>query len=307
MLNRMSLVCRLTVLSIVILTPGLSLGQTGRATLLEWKFKEGEKFWVDTLTRIEQTERFGNNAMANLVNIRTITSYTVKKVSDANYVDLEAKIESTRYENNQTADSEKMASLYARLQGANFKLTLSPDRTVQKLEGYNEWLLKLAAALPAGEVDRLRALVPEVDLKNAVSEGFGFLPDKEVALNQQWKKKSELNLAPAGTLVCSLNYTYKGIDKGKHKITIENSKDASKFTMTPNLATPGTQSEFVLESRKGTILFNQQAGKLDQAEHAYQTRGTILVPGSANAAPATLLVSNRIVVTQKLTTKAPGS
>lgn len=281
------------------------MGQTGRAILLEWKFKEGEKFWVDTQTRIEQSERLGNQTGANIVLLRTITSYTVKKVTETNYVDLEAKIESTRYENNQTTDSVKMASLYARLEGATFRMTLNPERQVQKLEGYNEWLLKLAPNLPAGEVDRIRALVPETDLRNAVSEGFGFLPDKEVTLNQQWKKKSELNLAPAGTLSCMLTFTYKGTDKNKQKIAID-CKEQGKFTMSPNLATPGAQSEFALESRTGAILFNNQIGKLDQAEHVYQTRGTILMPATGNMGPSTLLVTNKITVKQALTLRQPG-
>jgi hypothetical protein len=71
--------------------------------------------------------------------------------------------------------------------------------------------------------------------------------------------------------------------------------------MTPGLATPGAQSEFVLESRTGTIWFNNQIGKLDQAEHTYQTRGTILMPASPTSAAATLLVSNKIQVKQVLT------
>lgn len=284
--------------------PMLVTAQTGRAILLEWKFKEGEKFWVDTQTRIEQSERVGTQTAANLLQLRTITCYTVKKVTESNYVDLEAKIESARYQNNQTPDSEKMSTLYARLEGATFRMTLTPERTVQKLEGYNEWLLKLAAATPPGEVDRIRSLITETDLRNAASEGFGFLTNQEVMLNTKWKKKSELNLAPAGTLSCMLTYTYKGTEKNKQKIAIE-CKENGKFTMSPSLTTPGTQSEFVLENRAGNIWFNNQTGKMEQAEHTYQTRGTILVPATPTSSPATLLVTNKIYVKQYLTAKAP--
>ncbi|HQR06983.1 MAG TPA: DUF6263 family protein [Gemmatales bacterium] len=288
-----------------ILLPVVALAQTGKAVLLDWKFKEGEKFWVDTLTRVEQVEKMGTQQGANIVVMRTITSYLVKKVTESNYVELEAKIESTRYENNQTPDSQKMSTLFGMLQGATFKLTMNPERQVQKLEGYSDWLLKLAGQIQPSEVDRLRALVPEADIRNAASEGFGFLPGKEITLNQQWKKKCELNLAPAGLLNYQVNYTYRGNDKGKEKIVID-CKENGKYTMTPGMSAAGTQSEFTLVSRTGTIWFNNQTGKLDQAEHVYQTQGNILMPATATSAAATLQVTNRIQVKQTLSMRPPA-
>ena len=288
-----------------ILLPVVGFAQTGKAVLLDWKFKEGEKFWVDTTTRVEQIEKVGAQQGANIVVMRTITSYLVKKVTESNYVELEAKIESTRYENNQTPDSQKMSTLFGMLQGATFKLTMNPEQQVQKLEGYSEWLVKLAQQIPASEVDRLRALVPEADIRNAASEGFGFLPGKEITLNQQWKKKCELNLAPAGVLNYQVNYTYRGNDKGKEKIMID-CKENGKYTMTPGMSAAGTQSEFTLVSRTGTIWFNNQTGKMDQAEHLYQTQGTILMPATTTSAAASLQVTNRIQVKQTLSMKPPA-
>lgn len=288
---------------LLVTVPGIC--QSGKAVRLEWKFREGEKFWVDTQTKIEQSEKFNTQVAANIVHMRTITSYLVKKVTENNSIELEAKIESMQYRNNQTPDSEKMSTLYSRLQGATFRLILGADLQVQKLEGYNEWLLKLSNVIPVSEVDRIRALMPEADLRNAISEGFGFLPDKDVTLNQTWKKKTDLNLAPAGTLTTNLTYTYRGTDKGKEKITID-CKEQGKFTMSPGLATPGTQSEFVMDNRTGTILFNNQTGKMEQAEHQYQTRGTILLPASVNSAPATMLVINKIHVWQSVSPKPPS-
>ena len=63
---------------------------------LSWKFKEGEKFWIDTQVKIEQVERSAGVNIVNVIQLRTITSYVVKKVTETNFVELEAKIESTR-------------------------------------------------------------------------------------------------------------------------------------------------------------------------------------------------------------------
>lgn len=294
----------LTVLLIGML-PGVLFAQTGKTVSLEWKFNEGEKFWVDTQTRVEQAERTNTQSGANIVLVRTITSYLVKKVTEANYVELEAKIESSRYQNNQTLDSEKMSALYGRLQGATFKITLSPQREVLKLEGYAEWLNQLGAIVPQAEIDRIRILIPEADLRNAVSEGFSFLPDKPVSLNGQWKKKTEMNLAPAGMLTCMINYAYKGADnKGREKILID-CKEQGKFTPSPGMASVGSQTEFIMEQRTGTIYFNNKIGKLDNAEQTYQTRGTILVPATLNAPQTILHVINKIQVKQTLSAKAP--
>lgn len=296
--------CKPLSLLMLVLLPLAAHAQTGKAIKLEWKFKEGEKFWIDTFTRVEQVEKLGNQNAANIVVVRTITSYTVKKVTESNFVELEARIESARYDNNQTADSQRMAALYARLQGAVFRMTLSPDNQVQRLDGYQEWLQKLSAILPTAEMDRIRFLIPESDLRNAVNEGFGFLPEKEVRLNQQWKKKSELNLAPAGTLTCMLNYTYKGQEKGKEKIAID-CKEQGTFTMNTAMVAPGSQSTFYLDNRTGTILFNNQTGKMEQAEHQYQTRGTITIPATATSGPSIVQVANKITVKQTISMKAP--
>lgn len=288
-----------------LLLPVVASAQTGKAVFLDWKFKEGEKFWVDTLTRVEQVEKVGTQQGANIVVMRTITSYLVKKVTESNYVELEAKIESSRYENNQTPDSQKMSTLFGMLQGATFKMTMNPERQIQKLEGYAEWLQKLSTQIQSSEVERLRALVPEADIRNAASEGFGFLPGKEITLNQQWNRKCELNLAPAGILNYQVNYTYRGNDKGREKIVID-CKENGKYTMTPGMSAVGTQSEFSLVSRTGTIWFNNQTGKMEQAEHLYQTQGNVMMPATASSAAAVLQVTNRIQVKQTLSMRPPA-
>ncbi|HMO35121.1 MAG TPA: DUF6263 family protein [Gemmatales bacterium] len=280
------------------------LAQTDKPVSLQWKFKEGEKFWIDTFTRVEQLEKVAAQNIANVVIVRTVTSYQVRKVDESGAVELEAKIESARYDNNQTPDSQKMAALFARLQGANFRMTLGPDYQLQKLDGYQEWTQKLSQLLPVAEMDRIRLLLPEQDLRNAINEGFGFLPGKEVKLNETWKKKSELNLAPAGTLTCMLNYTYRGPEKGREKITID-CKEQGSFTMNTAMVQPGSQSNFVMDSRTGTILFNTQAGKMEAAEHQYQTRGTITIPATLTSAPTVMQVTNKIQVKQTVSLKPP--
>jgi hypothetical protein len=298
-------------LVLLLVAPLAAQAQTSAKPVeLKWKFAEGEKFWVDTQTRVEQTQRLanqgiGSQGVVNIVRVRTITSYTVRKVSAGNYVELEAKIEKTFFDNTPTPDGKKMASLYGRLQGATFQIVLGPDYQVQRLDGYDQWCTKLAAIIDQGEVDRIRALIPESDVKNALIEGFGFLPETAVTAGQQWKKRTELNLAPVGTLTAMLNYTYRGPDKLLERITID-TKDQGKFAKNVAAATPGTNAEFVLESRTGTIWFNADKGKLEHADHTWQTRGTIqIAPPHPGALPTNVLVTNKVIVSQKVTLKPP--
>jgi hypothetical protein len=297
-------------LVLLLAAPALASAQTSvRPTELKWKFKEGEKFWVDTQTEIQQTHRVANQLAPNHVTIRTITSYTVKKVSEGQYVELEARIEKTLF-SAKTDSEQQMATLYGRLQGATFQIILAPDFQVQRLDGYNQWLTKLTAILNnQAEVDRIRALLPESDIKNALTEGFGFLPEHPVTPGQQWKKRTELNLAPVGTLTAVLTYIYRGPERGVadvEKITIE-TKDQGKFTK--NLAaaaTPGSQAEFALENRTGTVYFNTAAGKVQKATHSYTTRGTVIIPPmTPGNPPATVFTLNKVVVTQTVSSRPP--
>lgn len=255
---------------------------------LEWKFKEGQQFWVDTTTQLRRTRQTVNESAVENSTIVTKSKFLVKKLEDDGTVDLEQKIESSKYSCS-NPEAEKFASLFRRLEGATFLITFSPDMQVQNFKGYKEWCARLAA-LDANETERFKAMVPESELKVSVTEGFGFLPKEKVKPGDKWDRDYLMNISPVGILSGKLQYTYKSaLDQGKVQITLKHS-GASKYKMqSPDDAL----SDFTMENRSGTIVFNAEQGRIDSAEYKITTKGTYKLP--AEDRQVTVDVMNEMV------------
>src|SRR5262249_54567025 len=108
-------------------------GPVAGAVKLEWKFKEGDKFYLEEKTSVRETITFmGKTYPQNLDHTR-ISQFTVlKKEEDGSYV-IEQKILKVHVER---GDKKKgggrvaSAKLLQDLQGATLKFTLSPKMRV---------------------------------------------------------------------------------------------------------------------------------------------------------------------------------
>jgi hypothetical protein len=164
------------------------------------------------------------------------------------------------------------------LEGAKFRLTLSPKMELKNLEGYDAVVARASAQ--SLELGRLfRTIFPEDVLRRAIDEAFGFLPEHELKVGQKWNKKLVLTLGPLGALSGLNNFTYRGYIDGKERIDVE-----SSLSYVP----PPQTSDFVFqkgdlkaENVRGTILFDPQTGKLAQSEVRLKLKGslTVLVAG----------------------------
>src|SRR5947209_8567875 len=94
----------------------------GQVTL-EWKFKEGDHFYVETVTHLKQQMRTMGQTFDQDLDQTSVLGFTVKKIA-ADRVLLEEKIESMKFKAAPGAVAVPDEKVVEKLQGAAFLVTL---------------------------------------------------------------------------------------------------------------------------------------------------------------------------------------
>jgi hypothetical protein len=255
---------------------------------LAWKFKEKDRFSLDSLFHQVELRRSGVQVHKDVISVQVMSSFTVNKVNDDDKsVVLEQKIEDARFrlvEGTDRVNAVLHADLFAKLVGATFRITLTEDGKVQKFEGYDELIRRIQQASPQ-DVERFKAMVSEESLKNATEEGFGCFPPGEVKNGETWKRPATIPVPPAGTLKGELVFTLRGVTKGKAKITSK----GEKFAHLPGDYLVGVKCDFALDAREGTLHFDVEKGRLVSAETTVRYKGKVTTTATEGNLAATLL------------------
>jgi hypothetical protein len=250
-------------------------------TKLEWKLKEGDKFYLENVSTLNQTMKTaGVDTIQNNIEQTTVSLLTVKK-KNADGLVLEQKIETMRLKPlSPTNLDEKTLKQAQALEGAVFTFTISPKGEVTRFSGYEDFIKKIGGNDQAVGKE-VRKFLTEDLLKAMPQELFGFLPDKAVKKGDKWERKVSYPLGPLGTLTSTNKYSYDGTEKveGKDldKITVEM---AMTYTTPP--ATPEgakglevRKGELKAEGAKATIYFDSAAGRLVRSEETVPLKGKL--------------------------------
>ena len=119
----------------------------------------------------------------------------------------------TKYDSTEPtqAGGNALGEFFKALVGSEFKLTLSPDLKIIKIEGRDEFVNKLVRANPQMDAI-LRQILGDDALKQMAEPAFAAIPNKPVKKDETWEKKQTLNMGPIGTYETVNKYTYEGKD-----------------------------------------------------------------------------------------------
>jgi len=256
---------------------------------LKWKFEKDKTFYQTMTTDTKQTMKvMGMDISQNQLQT-FIFSWTPKEV-DKDKTVIEQKIEGVRMDieiggNKITYDSTKdtaagnpLAEFFKALVGSVFKLTVSPDMKIQKIEGRDEFVKKLTNANQQME-PLLKQILSEEALKEIADPAFAAVPNKPVKKGETWKKDSKLNMGPIGSYDTQYTYTYEGKDGKLDKIKVDTSLKYQPPTAAAAGALPFQIVSADLKSKNasGTILFNSEAGRLESTEMSLQLEGKLTI------------------------------
>jgi hypothetical protein len=230
-------------------------------TTLEWKFKDGDKFYIEAVTDTKQTVTVGDKTTTPGSTYTTVSSIVVRK-ADGGYR-VEQTIEGVKVKPNKADDPTAVVeSRFAnQLKGATFKFTISPSGkiTSKGVEGYEELLTKLSEGNEAAQKG-LRALLPEDALKADLNAMFGVLPDGPIGEGKGWTR-SETQVLLWGKLTGQAEYVYKGKVKDGEEITV-NRKLTYELPKDAAAGVKVTKADIKVDKATANIVVDPAAGRL---------------------------------------------
>jgi hypothetical protein len=252
-------------------------------TALEWKFKEGDKFYIEAVTETKQTVTVADKAATTSEStFTTVSRFEVKKADAGSYT-LEQTIEGVRVKSNKTDDpTVAVASRFANLlKGATFKFTInSAGKVTSGLEGYDDLIKKLSGGNEKADKSN-RALLPEDAFKEELNAIFGFLPDKPVKAGDPWTRKESMAL-PWGKLSGDATYTYAGKDKDGEKIEVKRNLTYA-LPDGEGAGAKVTKGDIKVDDASATIVADPAAGRLVSATSKMHVGGKVTVTEAGTA------------------------
>lgn len=257
---------------------------------LKWKFEKDKTFYQEMTTDTKQTMKvMGMDITQNQKQTFYFSWKPLDKDKDGNWV-VEQKIEGIKMDidiggNKVNFDSTKdtgtanpLADFFKALVGSSFKLTVSPDFKVTKIEGRDEFLKKLVTANQQME-PMLKQILSDEALKQMADPAFSVVPNKPVKQGDTWSRDSKLNMGPIGSYDTTYKYTLAGKDNNLDKITVD-----TTLKYTPPAEGAATQLPFKIKKAdlkssdaKGTILFDNQKGRVVNSDMSLKLDGKLSI------------------------------
>jgi Family of unknown function (DUF6263) len=243
---------------------------------LHWKFKDGDKFYLEEKVTSETTVTFLGQKSAEKNTKHRISHFTVKNVM-ADGISMEQRIESWK--------SQTVGGLPGGLEDGGklleqgckdivFKVKMTRTGTITKFEGYDQLLKKISALNPE-EAEHFKVITSEDVLRSPLTLAFDLLPDKAVAKGDKWRKTNEISIATLGKFTFTTEFAYDGKVKEGELIL-----GKGTFAFQPGKGNLGMGVKLLkMELRKSEhnsrIIFDADMGRLVVKETTMPLAGTL--------------------------------
>jgi hypothetical protein len=282
----------------VFLIATMSLGLSAPAPAqekLEWKLKQGDRFFVETVTTKDGTLTVAGKE-STVSSVATIVAdFTVlKKNQDGSY-EIEEEITLLTERSSPSAKGHSAWKLKTgllpvftadgtkRQKGATFKIVLQPngqfqfsgyDQVAQRLAGKNETVLKM-----------VKELMPEEYWRGFVEDIFRVVPSKPVRPGDAWERSCKTGLGPLGSFDASYRYVLKKTSISRADIDVT---PAMKY-LPPEKPAGGLPFKVIggairAESANGSLVFDVATGRLVRSKMKIHFKGTLTLEADSKKA-----------------------
>jgi hypothetical protein len=280
-------------LGVVVLLASVAAPAYGQEVKLQWKFKEGAKFYVEDVQTTKTNVSVLGMQVKEEGKTTMVTSYHIKKVGTDSIVMVQ-KIEDVEHKS-QGGLGGATEKIFEKLKGATFTITMTPEGKVTNFEGYKEWAKKVA-----GDDDDVAKLVSmlfsEGFFKGSSEQSFGMTPKGPVKKGDTWKQEGVVPVGGIGDFKLVNEYTYLGKVEGGEKIGVKQS-----LTYTPPKGGDfGGVFKIVKgilksENAKGHMIFDADKGRLVSGNSSMVIRGALTVDFSGQNLELMLSVDQQTV------------
>ncbi len=257
------------------------------------KFEKDKAFFQKLTTTVNQTVKVQGGSDLNLKHEQTFYFEWVPTTVEADKIVLKMTIKGVKMtvdiggnpitydstDNAPAGGNPGLADFFNNLRDASFTVTFNGKMAVQKVEGRDELLKKLASANAQME-PLLKKILTDEALREMTDPSLGITPPKEVAVGESWEKKSTLTLGPIGSYERTFKFTYKGKDPEK--------KDLDLIEVEPKFVykAPTDAAEGLLfrikggtlesiEPKPGKIRWNPKTSRVEEADIAVKMKGIL--------------------------------
>ncbi len=269
--------------------PSAKAKETASGVVFKWKFEEGKPFYQEMTTTTKQSMKVMNNDVMQIQKQTFYIRWTPIKKDNGKWV-LQQKILGVKMEINIGGppiqyDSTKpgnpdgpLSAFFKALVGAEFKVMLDKEYRVQKIEGRDEFVKKLAEANMQMKL-LLDQILSEKALLEMAEPTFAIVVGERVEKGKKWTKKTTLDMGPIGKYTNEYTYTYEGEDKELDIIKVE-----TKLTYSPPEKTEGVGLPFRIKSAdlkskrsSGTVWFNRKKGRVEKTKTDLELTGKLTI------------------------------
>lgn len=297
---------RTAVSLLCLLAWGAAAGAVG-ADEIKWKFKEGETFYATETTDMKMEMVFMGNSQPMETKTVVVSKFAVKKANPDGSAVVERTIVSQKSESSMQAPGMDLEAMAKKFEGASFTITLNPKMEVVKLEGYEDFMKRIA-----GEDEQAAMFVKmsmnEETIKRSLDQLFAVTPDKSVSVGDTWKRNATIPMGPLGTLKADSSYKYEGKDGALDKIAFEAKLGYEK----PKADAGGPAMPFKLlkadiksDKLKGMLKFDAAKGRLADSESSVNLEMKMTIEAAGNEVE--MEMRQEIKSSMKVSDTKPGS
>jgi len=262
----------------VILVAGLLVVPAQAQVRLQWKLKEGDRFYLEGTSTTMQNLRVMGNPIEQKFESVVVDGYKVVSAT-ADQVILEKKVVAIQVKASGLG-ADQVADALRKAKGAVFLLTWDPrTSTITKLQGVAEFVKKTFADNPTLQ-QTMAATFNEESLREEQQNILaGFLCDKPVNKGDKWTRKTTIPLGPLGSFSSDGEYLYQGKSRLDNR-ELERIDATWTLTYMPPKQKGAfpfeiTKGNFKTPTAKGTYYFDVESGRLARTERMYSMKGTL--------------------------------
>jgi hypothetical protein len=268
----------------------LLLAAPGDAYTLQWKLREGDVFYNKTAITLDQTIELMGQKVDQTISTKMVIRFTVKSARDGVTVVemtyLDVKVDAVGLPGSNIADN---------LKGVSFTATLDDKLKVTKLEGYDKLIDKLAD----GSDDQkklMRAVMPELSIREMFGKTFRGVPEKPVAVGGTWKEEDKMALGPLGTVEAKSSMKLEGVKGDLATISLKGDLTYKQGDGADGvLPFKITKADLKADKFTGTHVFDMKAGRVTETKVDMEMSGTMTISIAGNTVDAKLVQKMKAV------------
>jgi hypothetical protein len=268
----------------------LLLAAPGDAYTLQWKLREGDVFYNKTAITLDQTIELMGQKVDQTISTKMVIRFTVKSARDGVTVVemtyLDVKVDAVGLPGSNIADN---------LKGVSFTATLDDKLKVTKLEGYDKLIDKLAD----GSDDQkklMRAVMPELSIREMFGKTFRGVPEKPVAVGGTWKEEDKMALGPLGTVEAKSSMKLEGVKGDLATISLKGDLTYKQGDGADGvLPFKITKADLKADKFTGTHVFDMKVGRVTETKVDMEMSGTMTISIAGNTVDAKLVQKMKAV------------